>query len=73
MKACMSPRESAPDARGTHDDSYHHVVQVGQELHGRLDRARKELRTEARLVQRLVLAVELLYGGLAPPECLHES
>jgi len=38
-----------------HDDSYHHVVQVGQELHGRLDRARKELRRKLASVQRLVL------------------
>ena len=70
----MSPRRAR---RPTHavpaDDSYHHIIQIGQELHRWLDHTGQELGAEARLVKRFVLAVELLDGRLAAPEGLHES
>ena len=50
----------------------HHVVDVGEERHRRLDDPGQELRPEARLVEAAVLAVELVDRRPAPPEHLHE-
>jgi hypothetical protein len=49
------------------------AVEVREELQRRLDRAREELRPEARLVPSAVLAAELVDGRLAPPAELHEE
>ena len=60
-KACTSPRLIWPfgdlDAA---DDADGDVVDVGDELHHRLDRAGQELRSIAGLVEPLVLLVELV-------------
>ena len=73
MKACTSPSDMR--ARGhpvatEHGD--HDVVDVGEELHRRLDDARQELRPEARLVQPSVLAAELVDRGRAAAEHLDQ-
>ena len=73
MNACTSPSDSVP-VRDLHaaDDGDGDVVQVADEAHRRLDDARDELRLEARLVELLVLLVELLGGLLLAAEHLHD-
>ena len=48
------------------------VVDVGNELHGRLDDPREELRLETRTVQRLIVTLELLNGCRPSSKDLHE-
>src|SRR5665811_1937812 len=57
----------------TAQDGYHHVVEVGQELHRGLDDAGQELCAEAGLVEAPVLASELVDGGRPAAEDLYQS
>ncbi len=58
--------------QATHDRDGH-VVQVGDEHHGRVDDPGDELGLEARLVQQIVLMLEALDGGLPAAEHLDDG
>ncbi len=73
MNAVTAPetQQSRGDAVSA-EDRDRHVVDIRNELHGRLDDAREELGLETRLVQRAIMRVELVDRGVAAPEDLHQ-